>query len=264
VHYFSISKKLIPNSLFIQLFGNRIKFGTKPIQTDTDWIRWEEIAATFYAESQKVGIGSFVNNAGYKNIKKINFHNKTILEIGPGDINHLKYWRLKPKKFTIIDVDKNMAMFAQNRLNEIKVQPTTYVVKRNSLLPIEDNSVDIVISYYSLEHILELEKYLIDISRVLKPGGILVGAIPAEGGVAWGLGRMLTTSKWIKKKHGIDLNKIICWEHPNFASEIIKLLDKHFNKIELKAWPMPFVPLIDLNLIVKFNYAKKFTENQNQ
>jgi hypothetical protein len=95
-----------------------------------------------------------------------------------------------------------------------------------------------------------------DIHRVLKPSGMLIGAIPAEGGFAWGLGRTITTSRWLKRKFGLDLNKIICWEHPNFAKDIVKMLDKNFKRIALKAWPMPYLPLYDLNLIIKFTYVK--------
>ena len=257
MQYFSIPKKLIPRSLFILLFGNRAKFGKIPIQNDQDWANWEKIAASFYSESQKVGIGSVVNNAGYRNLKSINLKDKNILEIGPGDIEHQKYWISKPRTFTIIDVDKSMAALAKNKLQEQGIQPKIHIVSRNSLLPIEDESIDVVLSFYSLEHIFELEKYLKDISRVLKPSGILIGAIPAEGGVAWGFGRMITTQRWLRKKYGLNLNKIICWEHPNFAREIVELMDKNFKRIALKAWPMPIIPLMDLNLIIKFTYAKK-------
>jgi len=75
---------------------------------------------------------------------------------------------------------------------------------------------------------------------------------------------MMTTQRWLKKRYGLNLNKIICWEHPNFAREIITLLDNNFNRIELKAWPMPFIPSIDLNLIIKFTYSKKTYINENK
>jgi SAM-dependent methyltransferase len=255
---------MIPRPLFILLFGNRAKFGKIPIQNDHDWIRWEKMAASFYSESQKAGIGSFVNNAGYRNLKSITLTDKNVLEIGPGDIAHQKYWKSKPRTFTIIDVDMSMANLASNKIREYGIQPKVHIVSRNSLLPVEDESIDVVLSYYSLEHIYELDNYLKDISRILKPNGVLIGAVPAEGGIVWGGGRMMTSQRWLKKRYGLNLNKIICWEHPNFAREIITLLDNNFNRIELKAWPMPFIPSIDLNLIIKFTYSKKTYINENK
>ena len=263
MQYWSISKKLLPQSFYNRLFGNRQKYGLTPIQHDTDWLTWEKVASTFYEGSQKTGIGSVVNDAGYKILKKSNLKDKHVVEVGPGSIKHQRYWSFTPKSFSIVDVNPSMASLAVEQLKVIDVQPTIYIVSRNSLLPFEDNSIDMIISFYSLEHILQLDEYLEDIRRVLKPGGTLVGAIPAEGGLAWGFGRIMTTSRWLKKNYGLDLNKIICWEHPNLANEIISLLDKHFQRIELKAWPMRLIPLIDLNLIIKFTYAKRLTKVQN-
>ena len=45
-------------------------------------------------------------------------------------------------------------------------------------LPVEDNSIDVVVSFETLEHIDEHEKFLSEIKRVLKPGGILVMSTP--------------------------------------------------------------------------------------
>jgi SAM-dependent methyltransferase len=263
MYYWSISKKLMPRSLFSWLFGNRREFGSIPIQNDSDWMAWEKVASTFYEGSQKKGIGNIVNNAGYKILRTTNLKSKDVLEIGPGSLGHQKYWNFKPKSFVIIDVDPSMGLLAAEQLQLIDIQPTIQIVSRNSLLPLKDNSIDVVISFYSLEHVLELDRYLEDVRRVLRPGGTLIGAIPAEGGLAWGFGRMITTLRWLKKSHGLNLNKIICWEHPNFANEVIKSLDKHFHRIELKAWPLQVIPLIDLNLIIKFSYVKRLKKVQN-
>ena len=92
-------------------------------------------------------------------------------------------------------------------------------------------------------------------NRVLKPGGILVGAIPAEGGLGWGLGRALTSRRWFKKNTSINPDKIICWEHPNFADTIIKELDRVFKLQKISQWPLR-IPIIDINLIIKIIYKK--------
>ena len=123
-------------------------------------------------------------------------------------------------------------------------------------MPLDDESVDIVISFYSLEHIFPLEKYLADIKRVLKKDGVLVGAIPTEGGVAWGLGTYFSSRKWFLKNTDINPDKIICWEHPNFSDFVIKKLDLFFKREFISFSPFK-VPLIDFNLVVKFIYLKK-------
>ena len=130
------------------------------------------------------------------------------------------------------------------------------MIKSDYKLPIESESKDIIITFYQLEHLNPLEEYLKEYLRVLKPNGLLVGAIPCEGGVAWGLGRFLTTRRWLLANTGINPDKLICWEHPNFADFIINSIVQSSTKEYLSFWPLN-VSSIDLNLIVKFIFKNK-------
>ena len=136
------------------------------------------------------------------------------------------------------------------RFDEIKID------RNQNKLPFDDNSFDLIMSFYSLEHIYPLDKYLEELNRVLRKNGRLIGAIPAEGGLAWGMGRYLTSRRWFLKNTTINPDKIICWQHPNFADHILSSLDEKFEKIKLAYWPMR-VPIVDINLVVKFIYKKK-------
>ena len=77
-------------------------------------------------------------------------------------------------------------------------------------------------------------------------------------GLAWGGGRSLTSRRWLKKNTNIDPDKLISWEHPNFADEIFATLDRKFTRQALSFWPCR-IPLIDANLIGRFIYNKKDT-----
>ena len=182
--------------------------------------------------------------------------NKKVLEIGAGDIRHMKYWKNKPKFYSLADISKDMMKFAEQRLQNKNIPFDSILLNRDEKLPLNDNSIDIIISFYSLEHLFPLSNYLKEMKRVLKKGGTLIGAIPSEGGVAWGLGRMITSRRWFKKNTSIDPDKIICWEHPNFADEIISSLDNDFCKKKLKWYPFR-LPSVDMNLIIQFNYTNQ-------
>ena len=59
---------------------------------------------------------------------------------------------------------------------------------------------------------------------VLKCGRTLIGAIPPEGCPQGRRG--LSFSQLVQEQHQHQFEKIICWEHLNFADQIIVELDK--------------------------------------
>jgi SAM-dependent methyltransferase len=122
-------------------------------------------------------------------------------------------------------------------------------------IPLPDTSTDVFLSYYSLEHIQKPPFILDEIFKILKSGGRLIGAIPTEGGMAWGVGRWLTTRRILQDRFGFDMEKIICWEHPNFADEVIRELRKR-GALQTSNWPLPMLSL-DLNLLVMFSVVKR-------
>lgn len=249
-------RNVLPGFLRNPLWGNRERWGLTVKSEDPQWQEWQATLSLFYMENQREGVGNKVNDAGYRVMADIELNGQTVLEIGAGDIRHLKYWAGMPDNFLLADISPDMMLFAKDRLLGQGVPHETFLLQRDQPLPIADQSVDTVVSFYSLEHLYPLEPYLDEMLRVLKPGGTLIGAIPAEGGLAWGLGRFLTSRRWFKKYTSIDPDKIICWEHPNFADDIIRVLDGRMVRQRLSYWPLPWLPLLDPNLIIRLHYRK--------
>lgn len=249
-------RKWLPDALKAPLWGNRKRWGLEVNADDPCWREWQKTYDKFYFDNQRAGVGKKINDAGYQVMSAIDLTGKHVLEIGAGDIRHLRYLRGKPKEYILADISPEMMALAQQKMNEQGISYQSILVKRNQPLPLADQSIDIIVSFYSLEHLYPLQPYLEDMRRVLKPGGILIGAIPAEGGLAWAGGRTLTSRRWLKRKTQIDPDKIICWEHPNFADHIICKLDKLFHRESLSYWPVPLFHWIDINLIIRFRYQK--------
>ena len=82
--------------------------------------------------------------------------------------------------------------FAQQRLNEYGVTYRCMPLACNLPLALEDASVDVIASLYSLEHLYTLHSYLDDFKRLPKSESCLIGTIPVEGGLAWGGGQCLS------------------------------------------------------------------------
>ena len=251
-------RKNVPYRIYKKVWGDRKKFGLQPDVHDFDWKIWQDKAFNdFYPTTQQQGIGDRVSRMAYPVISRVDFGDKHVLEIGPGMIRHLPYIKSKPARYTICDINEDFLGMAEKQLKEAEIPCETIFLDRegDNELPFSDESFDVVISFNSLEHLYPLDDYLFEIKRILKVGALLIGGIPCEGGLVWGLGRLLTTRRYVHKNYGINYDKIICWEHPNFADFIIERLDTHFEREHLKLHPFSCLP-IDFNLVASFIYKQ--------
>jgi len=249
-------RNLMPRFFRNPLWGDRERWGLTVNASDQDWVGYQAALRDFYHATQRTGIGMAVNDAGYRVMADMDISEKTMLEIGAGDIRHLKHWTGMPGHYFLADISPEMMDLARVRLEKLGVSHEALLLEREQPLPLPDQSIDVIVSFYSLEHLYPLAPYLDEMLRVLKPGGTLIGAIPAEGGLAWGLGRLFTSRRWFQKNTMVDPDKIICWEHPNFADEILAMLDTRLKRQGASYWPLPWLPLLDTNLIIRFQYRK--------
>lgn len=250
----ALAGRTLPDRVAAVLFGHRKRHGIVPDATDRDWLEWQNTYLDFYDSTQKSGIGKRVNDAGYRVMRDIQLGGLTVGEVGPGSLPHRAFWNGTPSKFIGIDVKQHFLDISSQRANctfeGIKVS------EDDTNVPLPDNTFDILLSFYSLEHLNPLESYLDEYKRLLKPGGLLVGAVPNEGGLLWGVGRYLTSRRWIHKNTSLDYDKIICWEHPNFVDTIIQALDERFCRKRLTLYPRFGFPSQNLTLLSRLVYQK--------
>lgn len=92
-----------------------------------------------------------------------------VLEIGAGAGWQAKCLADRGFKVTAIDI-------AQSRYHQIQEWP---VIDYDGFrIPLEDKSVDVVFSSNVLEHIPHIDQFMIEMRRVLRPGGIAVHVMP--------------------------------------------------------------------------------------
>ena len=95
-----------------------------------------------------------------------------------------------------------------------------------------DTRYDRVISIATFEHICNLPEVVAGCGLLLKPGGQLRAAIPAEGGPLWTLGWKLTTRREFKRRYGLDYEVIMRAEHVNTWREVADVLNYFFQSVE--------------------------------
>ncbi|WP_131120401.1 methyltransferase domain-containing protein [Lichenihabitans psoromatis] len=85
-------------------------------------------------------------------------------------------------------------------------------------LPLSDKSVDVVVSFETLEHVADQEKFLLEVRRVLRPGGLVVVSTPDRS---------------VYSAPGSDPNPYHVLELT--GSEFHALLDAHFAQVAVLA-----------------------------
>jgi ubiquinone/menaquinone biosynthesis C-methylase UbiE len=131
-----------------------------------------------------------------------------VLDVGCGGGRHIRQTRLMPGVIAIgLDLGKSEVTDTAKLLRDLDQTPVQYggtvpgagpwASLRGSVyeLPFRDESFDCVIISEVLEHLGEDERALSEISRVLKPGGILAASVPRRGPetLCWALSKSYRT-----------------------------------------------------------------------
>tara|TARA_B100001741_G_scaffold221445_1_gene183698 strand:- start:431 stop:1096 length:666 start_codon:yes stop_codon:yes gene_type:complete len=199
-------------------------------------------------------MGIFMNYC-HKQLEKIEFPENIskVLEIGAGNVPHLKYLNHKFDEYHIIETSD----FAINEYsNNPKIKIQKYDGKN---IPYSNETFDRIIISHCLEHIPFPENFLFEMMDKLKKGGILSISLPADPGLLFRIGRLYLKLFSIKKKYQItkeEFDYMNATEHINSIFTLRSLIKFHF-KGKIKEFYLPFkVKLIDLNLFYNVHIWK--------
>ena len=248
-------RKALPYSLYRILFGDRRRYGLRIDPGDEDYLCWQSNMERVYRDNQKGTIGRIVNAWGFKIFDRIDFDKKNIIEIGPGIIDHCSFWRNTPEQYILVDIRESFLKASEDIIRRQGIEKVSTIHSDGYSIPCPSECADIILTFHQLEHVQALELFLTEVERLLRPGGLLVGAVPCEGGLAWGLGRFLTSRRYVKRKMNFDYDKIICWEHPQFVETIESALGRFFRPHTSIKRPFGLLPF-DFNLSWSFIYKK--------
>lgn len=121
---------------------------------------------------------------------------KKVLDIACGEGYGTEILAEEAKEITGIDIDAAVIQRAKERY---KKENLNYMVGDIAAIPFSDCSIDVVISFETIEHVEEEQQklFLIEIKRILKPDGILVISTPNKAVYS---DRNQYHNKWHKKE----------------------------------------------------------------
>lgn len=174
------------------------------------------------------------------------------LEIGAGLGEHLDFEdAAEQDRYVALELRAEMAAIIAEHHPDV----STHVgdVEEGTDLP--DASFDRVIAIHVLEHLRNLPPALDEVRRVLKPGGVFEVVIPCEGGLAYALGRRVTSRRVFEKRYSTSYDWYIRSEHFNTPGEIVPELEKRFTRVRREWWPLK-VPNVHANLCLGLTYRR--------
>jgi SAM-dependent methyltransferase len=116
-------------------------------------------------------------------------------------------------------------------------------------LPFKSSIFDRVLAIHVLEHLANLPHALAEVVRVMKPGGVFSVVIPCEGGIAYTLGRNITSRRIFERKFGKNFDWIMAYDHVNTSWEILSEVRKKFCSVRTVYFPTR-VPSVHVNLLI--------------
>ncbi len=172
------------------------------------------------------------------------------IEIGAGLGEHLRYERLSPeqeREYCSVELRENMAAAIRAKYPRINV----IVGDCQARLPFPDEHFDRYIAVHVLEHLPNLPACIQEAWRLLdKHRGQMLVVIPCDPGFAYGLARRVSAQRLFERTYKMPYAPFITREHINQPQEILGELDPYFTLERRRFFPLPFLPVIPLNLCI--------------
>jgi phosphatidylethanolamine/phosphatidyl-N-methylethanolamine N-methyltransferase len=214
-------------------------------QNYQQWNRRLAAAQDYFYHSN--ALVAWVQNAGHRAIRAMTSASPAALtlDMACGDGGHRPYmWR--GDRVVGVDIDQGSLETHRRRY------PEAIVVRGDCYrLPFADGAFERVINVYNLEHLIHLDFALEEAKRVMAAAGEFLVSVPTEGGIAWTLGRRMTTARNFTSE-GLDYLRANAIDHCNCVWQVEKALRRHFRIVNRRLFPVS-LPLYHVNLIATWS-----------
>jgi len=173
-----------------------------------------------------------------------------VLEVGASSGEHLGF--VDPESFgswTCLDLRPGVSdADLKSALTKQGIQFVTGDVTR---LEFDDCEFDEVVSTCLLHHVIDPERALLEMRRVVRPGGRITIGMPTDPGLMNRLVKFLITYPAMRRAQIEDPRLVYAREHVNHVGGLIALVRHVFreDRLELKFWPLGLATW-NLNLLV--------------
>ena len=148
----------------------------------------------------------------------VDLKDKKVLDFGCGNGAQTIQFSNTGASIMAVDINKNNLDIFREYISDNKISNIDILKYDGNIIPFENESFDIVVSYEVLEHVADEQKSLQEIHRVLKIGGDIVISVPNK----W----------WIFETHGANL-PLLKWNRVPFFSWLPYKIHNKFAKARI-------------------------------
>lgn len=102
---------------------------------------------------------------------------KVVLDIASGSGYGTFVLASAAKKVYGVEIDKDSVAYSKKNYSKSNIE---YLQGSAEAIPLADNSVDVVVTFETIEHIKNYKKFLSEMKRVLKPDGVALVSTPND------------------------------------------------------------------------------------
>ena len=212
-----------------------------------------EFCNSLYGEIQGQGLCggyvSFSHKALEKRLGNLPDDSK-ILEVGGNLGEHCRYVQHRYREYLVTDLRK---------VNFIPINDKIRFEKADvEVLQYGDASFDRVLSTCLLHHLASPEQGLLEMRRVLKPGGLISLTLPCDPGFLYRVGKAIGPYRRLSKNFGVDDPKYLHYvQHRNHFPALESIISHVFknDKVIYRTYPFSF-PFWNLNLFRIYQIRK--------
>lgn len=168
-------------------------------------------------------------------------HFGSVLELGGNVGEHIPFVRHDFDKYTLTDLHDNLDPVRRDQLAQAKVE---FQVADACDLPFGNETFDRVLNTCLLHHVVDPEKALEEMRRVLGPDGVCDIFLSCDPGLLFRLGRQLGPARQARKAGLAKVKRLVdARDHIHHVGGIRRLIQHVFRRDEISelSFPIPFM-----------------------
>ena len=212
-----------------------------------------EFCGSIYGEIQRQGICSNYVSFSHKALEKRLGElpeNARILEVGGNLGEHCKFVQHKYQEYLLTDK------------REVDFVPINGKIKFEQAdveaLHYDDASFDRILSTCLLHHLVDPEQGLLEMKRVVRPGGLISLTMPCDPGFLYRVGKAVGPYRRLRKNFGVSDPRYLHYiQHRNHFPALESIISQVFKSDNIRHRTYPFsLPFWNVNLFRIYQIRK--------